>query len=116
MMNTFPIDQARLGTLALLSVSPKANYDNPDEQATNREGVPQWTAQVLVQPEPRADYTPKPEIMQVTVSMIEAPHDIDPMTQVSLTGLTARQWSNNGRSGVSFSADGIEAEDRKSVV
>jgi hypothetical protein len=100
-MNRIPVDQSRM-TLVALSVTP--NLDESKQQKTDYDGVPVWTIECLHRPEQTGDFQPKAEVIQVRIPSRAEPQ-IEPMSEVLFDGLTARQWSMNGRSGISLSAD-----------
>lgn len=98
-MRFIPVDQTAL-ELNALQVEPKTDQDGTPK--TNRDGVPQWSVITLVQTDAGT-----PEVIKVTVPSKSAP-EIAPMSLVGFANLRAISWEANGRSGIAFSADGIE--------
>lgn len=102
-MNRIPVDQTAM-TLIALSVTP--NLDENKQQKTDFEGTPVWTVECLYRPEATGDFQPKAEVVAVRVPSPTEPK-VPAMTEVMFDRLVARQWSMNGRSGISLSADGF---------
>lgn len=93
----FPLDPAGLPA-RYLEASP-AEFDG---KQTEREGVPVWNCSLLVQiPGQRA------ETLVVKVPGKTCPRHPE-LAEVRLVSPVASYWSQNGRSGVSVRAEGIE--------
>lgn len=92
-----------LGTMLFDSAFPKTDY-NTKEQKTNAEGVPLWSIQVLVR-QPGARMT---ENMNVTIpANVDPSEKVEPFTPIAFLNMRVMTGQNNGKTWVSFSADGI---------
>ena len=104
---SLPLDQARMGTTLVLSVAP--DTDQTGAQKMNGDNVPVWKVETLLKPPAREDGSaPKSETVYVKLAGRTAPQ-LAEFTPVRFHGLTARMWEMNGKSGISFSADSVEA-------
>ncbi|WP_353988634.1 hypothetical protein [Ruicaihuangia caeni] len=83
-----------------LSVEPKT--DREGNQRRNREGVPQWTINVLHAEPGRG----KPEVIAVTVSSTDAPA-IKPMQPAVFTNLRVDMYQVGDSAGLWFAADAV---------
>lgn len=105
-MRNFPLDPARVGTFQVVEIAAKSDGDGG--QKTNRDGIPQWTVQVLNKPAPTAEgFQPKAGLEEVTITASQEPK-ASPLSVVTFAGLVARPWDMNGRSGVALSADAVQ--------
>lgn len=69
MAGTFVVDQAASFTMSLLmAVGPKMDFDNPNIQATDVNGVPKWEAQVAVSFTAEPGRKPVSEVINVGIT------------------------------------------------
>ena len=102
-MRTIPVDVSRM-RFAAIDVVPVTVYET-GEVKTNKEGVPAWRVNTLCVVDGEAGG----ETVAVRLNAVRAP-DFPPLTSVVFDGLSAMPWSQEGRSGVAFLADGVSAE------
>ncbi len=101
-----PVDQqAFADEIRFQFAEPVAVYENnhrvEGKQATDADGVPLWSVQILLLRTGR-----RSELETVKVPSV-VPINIPPTTPIMFDSLTATTWENNGRSGLSLSARGI---------
>ncbi|MBG6190099.1 hypothetical protein IWX64_001033 [Arthrobacter sp. CAN_A212] len=105
-MKFIPVDQAGLGSMVAIDVTPKV-YDGA--QTTNSDGTPFWVVQVLHAPLPTASgVKPKAQLEEIRIPLKQSP-TFAPMTPVHFTNLVASHWEVSGRSGISLSATAVNA-------
>ena len=100
-MNTLPIDQNRITTI--IAGETYAAKDQAGNQALSKDGKPVWFIPVLLT-------TPvsRPEMVRVKIATAQPPKVI-PGTPIKFVGLQAIVWEINGKHGVSYKAEAIEA-------
>lgn len=97
-MKFIPVDTSRLTVHTIGAIAPVVT---PDGQAkTDRSGRPLFSIPLLVVADGSTGET-------VTVKVPGPVSQLAPMTPVRLTGLVARAWSFDGRSGVALSAESV---------
>lgn len=108
-MQSFPIDHAKLPQLSFLAVAPKIADRATGTQKTNALDIPIWSVQVLM----AATEDRQAELETISVPSKIAP-SFDPMTVLSFENLRGFFWQMNGKSGVSMSAESVDASDELS--
>ena len=98
-MRSIPIDTTGM-TFTVIAVVEATDADG--RQRMNADRVPLWTVQALVQHDGR------PEVIEVRIPSAAQPRP-PVMGGASFVGLRATPWSIEGRSGVSFSAQAVNA-------
>lgn len=100
-MQSIPVDMSRLGTLrCVVEPEPKTDFES-GEVKKNRDGLVTWLVGLSVrQLDSRRTSTIEVAVSGEPVGLVEG----DPVT---VTGLTAFVWEQNGRRGTSFRADSI---------
>jgi hypothetical protein len=81
------------------SGNPGPKLDQNGRQKADREGAPMWTTQVIAQEIDGA------EVLTVTVAGVKPSVTVG--QRVSVVGLEAIPWNNNGKHGVAFRAEQI---------
>ena len=117
MAGTFVVDQAQSFVMCLLmQAGPKADFDNPDRQATDVNGVPKWEIQAAVTFTAEPGRKPVSEVINVGITSIANPAEGLQPGPIVFDGLrvgtTAPEAKSNGRiSGGRFwySAQGVRA-------
>ena len=100
-MNTLPIDQAKITTISA-GESYAAN-DQSGQQARNKEGKTLWFVPVLL----TATNT-RPEMVRVKIAADTCPK-FQPGTALRFGELQAVVWEMNGKHGISYRAERVEA-------
>ncbi|MEU8490037.1 hypothetical protein [Pseudonocardia alni] len=119
-MRAIPVDTTKITLIGTGKCAARAKYGEladgtrkriPDAQDTNDEGVPMWIVDVLVD-DPDAD---RAEIASVKVASYDEP-TTERLKPVKFVGLVAVPYVAQGtnRVALSFRADGIEGQGRKS--
>ncbi|WP_147271171.1 hypothetical protein [Brevibacterium aurantiacum] len=100
-MQVMPIDSTRLGSITFVSSEPDAVFGTGEQKERN--GLPVWAVETLIRPEEGRS--------SVEVVKVAAPSSpgFEPLTPLNFDSLIARHWENNGRTGISLSADGVNA-------
>ena len=98
-MRRLPIDTTAINFT--IAAEPRAVLDFDTKQPKVVDGAPLSSLNVLAQ-------TPE-EISIITVKVAGLSGAFKVNDAVRLVGLSAMPWVNNGKDGVSFSADGIES-------
>lgn len=96
-MRTLPIDTKQLGDFLLLAIEP--DKDQSGKQKATKDGQPIWVADCYVR------YGNNRELLKIKIHGVQPQVPIGPVT---LVGLTARPYQIDGRSGISFVAQGIQ--------
>ncbi|MBS6716924.1 MAG: hypothetical protein KH250_06625 [Bifidobacterium longum] len=97
-MRRIPVDQGALGDMRYIQSETRTT---PDGAIVMRDGLPVQRVSVLVKP--KGD---KPEVLEINVPSA-TPIVLDDNAKVRIDDLTAMPWSTDGRSGISWSAAGI---------
>lgn len=100
-MQVMPVDIDRLGSVTFVSAEPDAVFGTGEQKERN--GVPVWAVETLVRPDEGRSSV---EVVKVAAP---ASPDFEPLTPLRFDRLVARHWENNGRTGISLSADGVNA-------
>ncbi|MFJ8738011.1 hypothetical protein ACIRL2_01435 [Embleya sp. NPDC127516] len=101
-MQSIPVDTNRLGALlCVVAPEPKLVSRETGELKTDRDGVTVWTVGVSV----RQQGTRRASVIEIAVS--GEPSGISEGVRVTVAGLVAFTWEQNGRHGTSFRADSI---------
>lgn len=103
-MRNIPIDNARVGNMLFLQATPATDFDTK-EHKRNSEGIPLFEVQCLLQTV-GFNGEQQSELFKVKVPAQQAPN-LQPLQPVHFGNFVARAWSNNGKSGVAFSADSV---------
>lgn len=99
-MNQIPVDQSVL-RFEVVKVYAKA-YKGV--QSVDTDGItPLWHMQVLV----TSSFEQQASLMQISVPSKTSPV-VRPLAEVQFKELTARPWSTNGKSGISYRAQGFK--------
>jgi hypothetical protein len=93
-----PIDTSRLTIVIGGDVKPATNQDGTPR--TTREGKPLVNVPVIVMADGGTE--------TMTVRLPGPVPSLPVLTKVAFVGLVAKPWALDGRSGVSFQADGIQ--------
>lgn len=105
-MQTIPVDSVRLGAVSFLGAEPDGVFGTGEQKERN--GMPVWKVEALIRPD---DGRSSVEVVKVAASALP---EFEPLTPLSFDGLLARHWENNGRTGISLSADGVSAVNSRS--
>jgi hypothetical protein len=106
-MRSIPIDNSRVGVIKFLQVSPVSEF-NSTEHKKNADGVPVYEVQCLVTTEGFSGGEDN-DLLKVKIAAHNPPR-VAPMTEIAFGNFVARAWTTaNGKSGVSFSADSVNA-------
>ena len=104
MQTTFVIDQDKTfgaAKFTKIAVAPKEKFGSAGEQATTKDGVPQWVAQLLVQYR-NGFGVEVAEVLKLTIAAESDPgKSIPDMSPVEVEGLTVGVME--GRDGQGFS-------------
>jgi len=100
-MNTLPIDQARITTISA-GESYAAN-DQSGQQARNKEGKTLWFVPILL-----TSQNTRPEMVRVKIPGDTCPK-FHPGTPLKFQGLQVVVWEMNGKHGISYRAEKVEA-------
>lgn len=97
-MRTIPVDCSKLTLLVAGAIQPATTQDGSPRR--DGAGRPLFTVPVIVMVEGGNADT-------LTVRVAGPVPQVPPLTPVKFSNLVARPWAMDGRSGVSYSADGI---------
>ncbi|MYQ60078.1 MULTISPECIES: hypothetical protein [unclassified Streptomyces] len=100
-MQQKPIDTSRLGVIRCV-IAPEPRTTPDGEVRRDREGTPQWITGLSV----RQAQGRRTDIVHVTTS--GQPQGITEGAPVRVVGFWASDWEVDGRSGVSYRAEGLE--------
>lgn len=118
MPGTFTVDlAATFQGAVLVSASPKLKFGSSDQQETNAQGIPKWTAEVAVTFTPNGVGVPaQSELITITITAPSSPFDgLHPGTPVTFdgfrVGFTPPELHNNRVRGGKpwYTAAGIRA-------
>jgi hypothetical protein len=105
-MRSIPIDNSRLLSVKYLGTNPSLDFETK-EPKRNSDGVPIYEVQVVIASEGFGG-AEENELLKVKIAAVQPPR-VGPLDEMEFVNFVARAWSNNGKSGISFSADGIKA-------
>ncbi len=104
-MKTIPVDCTKLSLLVAGPIQPATAPDGTPRR--DRAGRPLYNVPVVVMAEGGNADT-------MTVRVPGPVPQLPPLTPVRLTGLVARPWAMEGRSGVSFAAEAVQPVNTRS--
>ncbi|GAA2085084.1 hypothetical protein GCM10009801_46610 [Streptomyces albiaxialis] len=99
-MQTKPIDVARLGTIRC-TLAPEPRTTPEGLPRTDRDGNAQWVTGLVIRE------TERRRTHAIDVVTIVEPRGISEGAEVTVTGLTAIDWAQEGRSGTAWRAETI---------